>query len=253
MVRHGIKLSGSQNRLSSRRPARILAQMKPDRPSPAAAATDAPEPLPAPPSEAAAQLSPEALSRLTDYGQQLATAGVVRGLIGPREVPRLWDRHLLNCAALGEAIAEGETVADIGTGAGLPGLVLALVRPDLRVILVEPLERRCVFLQEMIARFRLAPRVELRRGKAHLIKPCAADVVTSRAVAALDALAGWSFPHLKIGGRLLALKGERAAEELAAARQELAKWGAEAEAEVIECGAAWLPQPIKVVRAPRRR
>lgn len=222
-------------------------------PDPAANAAATPEDLPPPPTEAVAHFAPEPLARLTDYGRQLATAGVVRGLIGPREVPRLWDRHLLNCAALGEAIGEGETVADIGTGAGLPGLVLALARPDLRVILVEPLERRCVFLQEMIARFRLAPRVELRRGKAHLVKPCAADVVTSRAVAALDMLAGWSFPHLRVGGRLLALKGDRAEEELLAAKAELAKWGADAEAGVITCGAAWLPQPIKVVRAWRRR
>ncbi len=220
---------------------------------PAAKSPTPPEPLPPPPAEAVARFSPEILSRLTDYGQQLATAGVVRGLIGPREVPRLWDRHLLNCAALAEAIGEGESVADIGTGAGLPGLVLALARPDLRVVLVEPLERRCVFLQEMIARFRLAPRVELRRGKAHVVKPCAADVVTSRAVAALDVLAGWSFPHLRVGGRLLALKGDRADEELLAAKTELAKWGADTEAGVIVCGADWLPQPIKVVRAWRRR
>jgi len=213
----------------------------------------APEPLPPPPPEAVARFAPDILKRLNDYGQQLATAGVIRGLIGPREVPRLWDRHLLNCAALAEAIGEKETVADIGTGAGLPGLVVALVRPDLRVILIEPLERRCVFLQEMVKRFQLAPRVEVRRGKAHMVKPANADVVTSRAVAALDTLAGWSFPHLKIGGRLLALKGDRADEELAAAKDELAKWGAEAEATVITCGKEWLPQPIKVVRAPRRR
>lgn len=200
-----------------------------------------------------ARFAPDILARLEDYGRQLASAGVIRGLIGPREVPRLWDRHLLNCAALAEAIGEKETVADIGTGAGLPGLVIALVRPDLKVILVEPLERRCVFLQEMILRYRFGPRVSLRRGKAHMIKACEADVVTSRAVASLDTLAGWSFPHLKIGGRLLALKGDRADEELATAKAELAKWGADIEAEVIACGADWLPQPIKVVRAPRRK
>lgn len=224
----------------------------PPAPRPPAPATP-PEPLPPPPAEAVARFAPEVLARLTAYGEQLATAGVIRGLIGPREVPRLWDRHLLNCAALAEAIGEKETVADIGTGAGLPGLVIALVRPDLRVILIEPLERRCVFLQEMVKRFQLAPRVEVRRGKAHMVKPANADVVTSRAVAALDELVGWSFPHLKIGGRLLALKGDRADEELGAAKAELAKWGADAEATVLTCGAGWLPQPIKVVRAPRRK
>jgi 16S rRNA (guanine527-N7)-methyltransferase len=226
---------------------------RPPTPSPQPESAAPLDPLPPAPPEAVARFAPEVLARLTAYGEQLATAGVVRGLIGPREVPRLWDRHLLNCAALAEAINPGETVADIGTGAGLPGLVIALVRPDIKVILVEPLERRCVFLQEMVRLFRLAPRVEVRRGKAHLVKPANADVVTSRAVAALDALVGWSFPHLKVGGRLLALKGDRADEELAAAKAELAKWGAEAEAAVITCGADWLPQPIKVVRAPRRK
>lgn len=220
---------------------------------PAAAPVPPPEPLPPPPPEAVARFAPDILARLEDYGRQLATAGVVRGLIGPREVPRLWDRHLLNCAALAEAIGEKETVADIGTGAGLPGLVIALVRPDLRVVLIEPLERRCTFLREMIARYKLAPRVTVQRGKAHLVPPSKADVVTSRAVASLDTLAGWSFPHLRVGGRLLALKGDRADEELAAAKAELAKWGADAEAEVVVCGEGWLPQPIKIVRAPRRR
>jgi 16S rRNA (guanine527-N7)-methyltransferase len=177
----------------------------------------------------------------------------VRGLIGPREVSRLWDRHLLNCAALGELLAPGETVADIGTGAGLPGLVLALTRPDLRVVLIEPLQRRCDFLAEMIARFALAPRVTLLRGKASALPPVGADVVTSRAVAALDELAAWSLPHARPGGRLLALKGRRADEELTAALPVLARWGADADATVLPCGAAWLPEPAFVVRATRRR
>ena len=117
------------------------------------------------------------------YGRELASGGVIRGLIGPREVPRLWDRHLLNCAALAELIQPGELVADIGTGAGLPGLVLALARPDLRVILIEPLLRRCDFLAEMIKRFGLGKRVSIRRGKANVVPTSQADVVTSRAVA----------------------------------------------------------------------
>ena len=222
-------------------------------PDPDAAPPDPGASLPPPPPEAVAHFSPDILARLQAYGEVLATDGVVRGLIGPREVPRLWDRHLLNCAALAETMQAGETVADIGTGAGLPGLVLALVRDDLKIILVEPLQRRCDFLQEMIARFRLAPRVIIRRGKAHMIAPCRADVVTSRAVAALETLVGWSFPHLRIGGRLLALNGDRADEELAAARPLLAQWSADADADVVTCGSAWLPAPVKVVRATRRR
>ncbi len=226
---------------------------------PARAAADAatkppepPPPFPPAPAEAARGLAPEALARLDAYGRELATGGVVRGLIGPREVPRLWDRHLLNCAALAELIRPGECVADIGTGAGLPGLVLALVRPDLRVILVEPLQRRCDFLAEMIKRFELAKRVSIRRGKAAAVPPCQADVVTSRAVAPLEELAAWSLPHARVGGRLLALKGQRAEEELAAALPVLARWGADADGVVQTCGAAWLESPVQVVRATRR-
>jgi 16S rRNA (guanine527-N7)-methyltransferase len=220
--------------------------------APAAAPSEPPPPFPDAPPEAARGLAPDALARLDAYGRELATGGVVRGLIGPREVPRLWDRHLLNCAALAELIQPGETVADIGTGAGLPGLVLALVRPDLRVILVEPLQRRCDFLAEMIKRFDLGKRVSIRRGKANAVPPCQADVVTSRAVAALDELATWSLPHARVGGRLLAMKGQKAAEELAAAAPVLARWGADTDAAVLACG-AWLEAPVQVVRADRRK
>jgi 16S rRNA (guanine527-N7)-methyltransferase len=214
----------------------------------------APDSLPPPPPAAAhAPLPAGALDRLAAYGRCLATDGVLRGLIGPREVPRLWDRHLLNCAAVAEAIPPESTVADIGTGAGLPGLVLALVRPDLRVILVEPLQRRCDFLHEMIACFDLGPRVDVRRGKAHLVPPCRADIVTSRAVAALDQLAAWSLPHTRLGGRILAMKGDRAAAELATARPALARWGADRDAEVITVGTGWLEPPVLLVTATRRR
>ena len=212
-----------------------------------------PEVLPPVPAEAVRTFAPDVVARLEDYGQQLATEGVVRGLIGPREVPRLWDRHLLNCAALAELIRKGERVADIGTGAGLPGLVLALVRPDLQVILVEPLQRRCDFLAEMLVRFKLGGRVTIRRGKANVVKPCEADVVTSRAVAALDKLATWSLPHARIGGRLLAMKGDRAVEELAAAGPALKPFGADEGASVLTCGQGWLETPVQVVCAVRKR
>lgn len=215
--------------------------------------SSASEPFPPAPAGLSAVFSPQVVARLDAYGRQLATEGVVRGLIGPREVPRLWDRHLLNCAAVAELIKQGERVADIGTGAGLPGLVLALVRDDIQVILVEPLQRRCDFLSEMIALFKLGGRVTVRRGKSNVVAPCQADVVTSRAVAALDTLAGWSLPHAKIGGRLLAMKGDRAAEELAAAGAALKPFGAAEGAQVLGCGAAWLPAPVQVVCAVRRK
>ena len=82
--------------------------------------------------------------------EHLATTGIERGLIGPREVPRLWVRHVLNCAAVQEYIAEGASVADVGSGAGLPGLCLAIARPDLSITLIEPLERRVIWLHEVV-------------------------------------------------------------------------------------------------------
>jgi 16S rRNA (guanine527-N7)-methyltransferase len=209
--------------------------------------------LPDAPSGAADRLGADAVHRLTEYGRLLATEGVLRGLIGPRDVPRLWDRHLLNCAALAETVPNGAHLADIGTGAGLPGVVLALLRPDLRIDLVEPLQRRCDFLGEVIAHFALGARVTLRRGRAEQIPSLGADVVTSRAVAALDKLAPWCLPHARIGGQLLAMKGQRAAEELAAAGPVLRRWGAEADAAVVTAGAGWLEPPVLLVRATRRR
>jgi len=211
------------------------------------------EPLPPAPSHAAGRLGPDAIDRLTRYGEALATDGVTRGLIGPREVPILWDRHLLNCAAMAEAVPQQSRVADIGTGAGLPGMVLALIRPDLEIVLVDTLQRRCEFLEEMVTAFDLSPRVSVIWGRAEEIDPLQADIVTSRAVAALNKLVRWSFPHLKIGGRLLAIKGQKAPEEITAARQRLAQWGAGKDVEVITCGEGWIDPAVNLVSATRRR
>lgn len=153
--------------------------------------------------------------RLTAYGELLADDGVVRGLIGPREVPRLWERHLLNCAVVEELIPADTRLADVGSGAGLPGLVLAIVRPDLRVTLVEPLLRRSTFLSEVVERLGLV-HVEVVRARAEdLVGARSFEVVTARAVAPLDKLAAWCAPILTPGGRILALKGDRAESELA--------------------------------------
>lgn len=157
---------------------------------------------------------------LTAYADLLADVGVTRGLIGPREVPRLWERHLLNCAVVADPTAgvvpARASVADVGTGAGLPGLVWAIVRPDLRVLLIEPLLRRSTFLSEAVDDLGLGDRVKVWRGRAEnaagALPP--QDVVTARAVAPLDRLVGWTVPLLRPGGRLVALKGSSAAEEL---------------------------------------
>ena len=161
------------------------------------------------------------------YAELLVGAGVDRGLIGPRESDRIWERHLLNCAVVAEGIPEGAAVCDVGSGAGLPGLVLALARPDLSVLLVEPLERRAEFLQEAVETLGLE-QVRVVRSRAEELDPQAADVVTARAVAPLGKLARWCLPLVRSGGALLALKGARAAAELAAAESVLRRTGATA-------------------------
>lgn len=191
------------------------------------------------------ELYPAAAERLATYAELLATEGTLRGLIGPREVPRLWERHLLNCAVLERLIPGEAKVADIGTGAGLPGIVLALVRPDLQVSLVEPLLRRTTFLIEAVDRLALS-NAEVVRSRAEDLPRASFDVVTSRAVAPLGKLAGWCLPLCVEGGLMLAMKGSSAADELAATEGELASLGAE-EWHVHELAVDELAQPTTVV------
>lgn len=168
-------------------------------------------------------------------------------MIGPREVPRLWERHLVNCALLGGAIAEEVDVCDIGSGAGLPGIVLALTRPDLSVTLVEPLLRRTTFLEEAVAELGLS-NVDVVRARAeelHGHRDFA--VVTSRAVAPLDRLLGWSMPLVRQGGELVAMKGSSIHEEIERATGTLRKLGAGA-VRVELLGAGVVDPPTTVVR-----
>jgi 16S rRNA (guanine527-N7)-methyltransferase len=152
------------------------------------------------------------------YTELLATEGVVRGLIGPREAPRLWERHLLNCAALAEVVPQGATVCDIGSGAGLPGLVLAIARSDLTVTLVEPLLRRTAFLEEVVSDLGVES-LTVERGRADALHGVAQfDVVTSRAVAPLGRLLEWSMPLVAPDGLMVAMKGSSAAAEVLEAR-----------------------------------
>lgn len=193
--------------------------------------------------------------QMVRYGELLATAGVQRGLIGPREVVRLWDRHLLNCAVAVPLVPEGADVIDVGSGAGLPGIVWAIARPDLAVICLEPLQRRATFLEEAVAQLGIADRVRVVRGRAEDIvrgrgpvTSLRARVVTARAVAPLERLAGWTVPLVRPGGELLALKGRSAAEEVEAAATTLERLGV-VEVEIIECGAGIVDPTTTVVRA----
>nr|WP_237501061.1 MULTISPECIES: 16S rRNA (guanine(527)-N(7))-methyltransferase RsmG [unclassified Streptomyces] len=178
----------------------------------------------------------------------LAEAGVQRGLIGPREVPRLWERHLLNCAVLSEVVPEGVTVCDVGSGAGLPGIPLALVREDLKITLLEPLLRRTNFLTEVVELLGL-DHVTVVRGRAEEVmgKITPVHVVTARAVAPLDRLATWGIPLLRPYGEMLALKGDTAEEELKSAATALAKLGA-VETSILQVGEGIVDPLSTVVR-----
>ena len=152
---------------------------------------------------------PERQDEIQAFAHFLATAGIERGLIGPREGERIWDRHIFNCLPVTQLLPEGTTLFDIGSGAGLPGIVIALARPDIQVTLIEPLERRVEFLKEATAGLN----IEVIRGRAQDVKK-SAHYVTARAVAPLEKLKKMSWHMVKTGGALLAMKGESAAAEM---------------------------------------
>lgn len=186
------------------------------------------------------------LAQLAAFAAILADTGVSHGLIGPREVPRLWDRHLLNCAVINDAFPEGAWVLDIGSGAGLPGVALAIVRPDLQLTLIEPMLRRTTWLETTVADLGLS-NVEVRRGRAEeLHRELAAPFATARAVARLDKLARWTFPLLTAGGMLVAMKGSSAHTELVEDEAVLRRLGM-VSAQVNEHGADLLESPVLTV------
>jgi 16S rRNA (guanine527-N7)-methyltransferase len=203
------------------------------------------------PAVAAEVFAPDRLPALAEYAGLLATEGVTRGLIGPREVPRLWDRHLVNCGLLAPLVADGARVADLGSGAGLPGLVLAVARPDLHVTLVEPMARRVAFLTEAVELLELE-RVEVVRGRAEdLAGGDGFDVVTARALAPLPRLLTWGLPLVAPDGVLLAMKGASAADEVVAARAELTRWKASTEVLTLSVPGSSATTVVRVVPAAR--
>lgn len=201
--------------------------------------------VPEPPAEAR-EFFGDQLETAVRFADLLAGPGIERGLLGPREVPRLWERHLLNCAVVHEAIHDGADVADVGSGAGLPGVVLALHRPDLSVTLVEPLLRRSRFLEEAVATLGLPNASVIRARVEELRGRLTVAVATARAVAGLATLAGWTSPMLRPRGVLVAIKGASAYAELADARRELARMGV-ASAEVRSYGAGVVDPPTRAV------
>jgi len=198
----------------------------------------------------------DGLAQAVTFAALLADDGVRRGVIGPREVPRLWERHLLNSAVVATVCPPGARVLDVGSGAGLPGIPLALARPDLDVVLLEPLQRRCDFLADALASLGL-DRVRVHRGRAEDPAVRAAlggsAVVVARAVAPLDRLVGWTLPLVAPGGRLVALKGAGASEELEQAQETLRQLGvAHAAVQVLGEGLLAEPATVVVVRRAAR-
>lgn len=189
------------------------------------------------------------------FGSLLATDAAVRGLIGPHETERLWDRHLLNCAVVAELLPTGARVVDVGSGAGLPGIVLACVRPDLTVDLVDSLARRTAFLAEAVNRLELSARVRVHTGRAEdrSIVKAVGEVawVTARAVAPLDRLARWCLPLLTSGGTLVAVKGQNAEREISDHCATVLKLGARSVALAV-CGVGRVAEPVRVVTIIKR-
>ena len=205
----------------------------------------------APPAPANARgVFSHALPVAEQFAELLATEATIRGLIGPREVPRLWERHLLNCAVVTDLMPHGSRVCDIGSGAGLPGICLAIRRPDLTITLLEPLLRRTTFLDHVVTTMGL-PNVFVHRGRAEELQGEAVfDVVTSRAVAPMDRLARWSLPLTRPGGLFLAMKGSSAPDEVAAARPVLSRFGGDL-VSIESVGQEWLSPPVTVVKVSR--
>ena len=203
--------------------------------------------LPLPSAEAIAEFG-DSLAKAQRYVELLATDGVTRGLIGPRETARLWDRHLLNCALVAELLPDQGELVDIGSGAGLPGIVLAMLRPRLHVVLLEPLLRRSVFLEECVSALDLPNATVVRaRAEEKAASRISADIATARAVAPLDRLVGWAAGLLRPGGELLAIKGQSAAAELEAAGPVLSGLGVRS-AEVLQAGHGRVVSATTIVR-----
>ena len=198
-------------------------------------------------SRAAQAVFSDRLGLAERYVQHLATTGMERGLLGPREVPRLWSRHVLNCAVVANIIDQGAHVADVGSGAGLPGLTFALARSDLKLTLIEPLERRCIWSNEVVEDLGLENVTVLRGRAEQVVDQVNADFATARAVSALTNLAGLTIPLLHGKGTVLAIKGRSAAEEVEKATKVIRRLGG-TRTDVVTVGEEILSEPTTVVR-----
>lgn len=194
----------------------------------------------------AAELFGDGIDQARSFAAALAAEGERRGLIGPLELPRLWTRHILNCA-IAAPLFEGRAV-DVGSGAGLPGLVLAIARPDVSWVLVEPMERRVAWLDEQVAALGLSNAEVIRARGEHWDPGSGVDVATARAVSALRTLIPLTAPLVRPGGRLVLLKGANAASEIEAAQKQIRRFGL-TDVGVQVLGEGVLSEPTRVVHA----
>ena len=195
--------------------------------------------------EAAAAIFGSQIKLARAYAQKLANDSDELGLLGPRELDKIWSRHILNSAVVAELVKPGELVADVGSGAGLPGIPMAIAAPDTDFVLIEPMDRRASWLQEVVDELELE-NVEVVRARAEEVEGGQFEVVTARAVAALDKLLRLCVPLLKSGGRVIALKGSKAPEEILEAKKLKAKLKIES-FEILVCGEKFLAEPTSVV------
>ena len=195
--------------------------------------------------EAAAAIFGSQIKLARAYAQKLANDSDELGLLGPRELDKIWSRHILNSAVVAELVKPGELVADVGSGAGLPGIPMAIAAPDTDFVLIEPMDRRASWLQEVVDELELE-NVEVVRARAEEVEGGQFEVATARAVAALDKLLRLCVPLLKPGGRVIALKGSKAPEEILEAKKLKAKLKIES-FEIVVCGEKFLAEPTSVV------
>jgi 16S rRNA (guanine527-N7)-methyltransferase len=213
------------------------------------AAGPVPETVPEAPPEARAIFG-ERLPLAERYAARLAGDGVGHGLIGPREVPRLWPRHLVNCAVVTDLLPHAVRVLDVGTGAGLPGLAMAIRRADLAVVLLEPMARRVRFLDDVVSELGLGDQVSVVRGRAEDLARSSQGAfpwIVARAIAPLGRLAHWCVPLLSPGGTVLAMKGAQARDEVAEHTEQLRAEGV-VTTDIVRCGQGVVSEPVTVVR-----